>query len=124
MAPCDRITVIVLGGQVRHRTMGTVGHWVTDMVAGMLIDVAVLGTNGISRERGLTTPSPAVSDIKSKVVGRSRRRVFIGVHTKFGVDSFTRFADVADFEALITDRGLSSVEARRYGELGPRVVRV
>lgn len=123
LAVCSHISVVMLGGTVRSRTLGTVGPWVTGMLADLLIDVAVLGGNGISRERGVTTPLPEVSDVKSTVMAHARRSVFVGVHTKFGVDSFSRFAEVSAFHALITDRGLSSREAQRYADLGPRVIR-
>jgi len=124
LAAAGNITVIFLGGSVRALTLGTVGHWVTDMLSTLLIDVAILGANGISLDRGLTTPDPMVSTVKANVVARSRRKVFVGVHTKFGLDSFSRFAHVGDFETLLTDRGLSSREAARYAELGPHVIRV
>jgi DeoR family fructose operon transcriptional repressor len=123
LALSDQMSVIMLGGNVRRRTLGTVGPWVTDMLATLLIDIAILGANGISRDRGLTTPLPAVSDVKATVLAHSRRSVFVGVHTKFGVDSFSRFAEVSDLHTLVTDRGLSSHEAGRYADLGPRVIR-
>ena len=53
----------------------------------------------------------------------AKTKVFVGLHTKFGVSSFCRFADVADFEALVTDTGLSTAEALRYSVLGPQVIR-
>jgi hypothetical protein len=40
------------------------------------------------------------------------------------VSSFSRFADIADFEAIVTDTGLSTVDSQRYAVLGPKVVRV
>lgn len=54
----------------------------------------------------------------------ARRRVFAGVHTKFGAVSFCRFAAVGDFEAVVTDSQLPSAEAQRYSLLGPNVIRV
>jgi DeoR family fructose operon transcriptional repressor len=116
-------TVYLLGGRVRGRTLATVDHWATQMLAGFVIDLAYLGANGISRRYGLTTPDPAVANVKAQVVRASRRRVFAGVHTKFGVNSFCRFASVADFEAIVTDTGLPAVEAQRYSVLGPQVIR-
>lgn len=116
-------TVYLLGGRVRGRTLATVDHWATQMLAGFVIDLAYLGANGISRGYGLTTPDPAVANVKAQVVRASRRRVFAGVHTKFGVNSFCRFASVADFETIVTDTGLSAVEAQRYSVLGPQVIR-
>lgn len=123
LAESPSITVLLLGGRLRGRTMATVDHWATRMLGELVIDLAYLGANGISREHGLTTPDPAVAAVKSLVMARARRKVFVGLHTKFGVSSFCRFADVADFEALVTDTGLSTAEALRYSVLGPQVIR-
>jgi DeoR family fructose operon transcriptional repressor len=117
-------TVLLLGGRVRGRTLATVDHWATRMLAGFVIDLAFVGANGISREHGLTTPDPAVADVKSQVVRVARRRVLAGVHTKFGVSSFCRFAEVADFDTIVTDSALPALEAHRYSLLGPQVIRV
>jgi DeoR/GlpR family transcriptional regulator of sugar metabolism len=123
LADSPNVTVILLGGRVRGRTMATVDHWATRMLGELVIDLAYLGANGISREHGLTTPDPAVAAVKTQVVARARRRVFVGLHTKFGVASFCRFAEISDFEALVTDTGLSAGEAHRFGVLGPQVIR-
>jgi DeoR family transcriptional regulator, fructose operon transcriptional repressor len=118
------VTVLLLGGRVRGRTLATVDHWATRMLAGFVIDLAFVGANGISREHGLTTPDPAVADVKAQVMQVSRRRVFVGVHTKFGVSSFCRFAEVSDFEVIVTDTALPASEAHRYTMLGPQVIRI
>lgn len=123
VAKSPDITVIMLGGRVRGLTMATVDHWATRMLSELVIDLAFIGANGVSREHGLTTPDPAVAAVKSEVVARARRKVFVGVHTKFGVTSFCRFAEVADFASFVTDSGLSAAEARRYSALGPHVIR-
>jgi DeoR/GlpR family transcriptional regulator of sugar metabolism len=117
-------SVVVLGGRVRGRTLATVDHWATSMLSGFVIDLAFMGANGISRTHGLTTPDPAVAAVKSAALRASRRRIFIGAHLKFSAVSFVRFAEVSDFEALITDTGLSPSEAHRYTDLGPAVIRV
>ncbi|UYQ65892.1 DeoR/GlpR family DNA-binding transcription regulator [Streptomyces peucetius] len=124
LADAERIAVLLLGGRVRGQTLATVDHWATRMLAGFVIDLAYIGANGISREYGLTTPDPAVAEVKAQAVRSARRCVFAGVHTKFGAVSFCRFAEVGDLEAVITDTGLSSAEAQRYSLLGPQVIRV
>jgi hypothetical protein len=43
-----------------------------------------------------------------------------GVHTKFGVSSFSRLAEVTDFDTIVTDSALPALEAHRYSLLGPR----
>ncbi|MEU0442313.1 DeoR/GlpR family DNA-binding transcription regulator [Streptomyces sp. NPDC006186] len=117
-------TVLLLGGTVRGRTLATVGSWARDMLSEFVIDLAIMGANGVSREIGLTTPDPVVAKVKAQAVRSSRRRILMGIHTKFGAKSFCRFAEVKDFEAIVTDTGLTAVEAQRYSLLGPNVVRV
>ncbi|WP_307711414.1 DeoR/GlpR family DNA-binding transcription regulator [Streptomyces sp. V4I23] len=124
LADAENTAVLLLGGRLRGGTMATVDHWATRMLAGFVIDLAYVGANGISREYGLTTPDPVVSEVKAQAVRGARRRIFAGVHTKFGAVSFCRFADVRDVEAIVTDGGLPAAEVQRYSVLGPRVVRV
>ncbi len=123
LADEPNITVMLLGGRLRGVTMATVDHWATRILKELVIDVAFMGANGISRSHGLTTPDPAVAAVKSQVIASSRRRVFVGVHTKFGIASFCHFGDLTDFEALFTDTGVSAADAHRYSVLGPQVVR-
>lgn len=124
LAPQRRVSVVMLGGAVRRPTMGMIGPWANEMVLAMVIDIALLGATGISTDRGLTTPNPAVSDLKATAVGQAARKIFVGDHTKFGVESFSSFAKVADFDVLVTDRGLNRHEGQRYASLGPTVDRV
>ncbi|MEV7236284.1 DeoR/GlpR family DNA-binding transcription regulator [Streptomyces sp. NPDC051020] len=124
MAVRDSVQVLLLGGRVRGCTLATVNHWTTSMLAGFVVDLAYVGANGISREHGLTTPDPAVCEVKAQAVRSARRRVFSGVHTKFGAVSFCRFAEVREFETIVTDTSLPAAEAQRYSLLGPQVIRV
>jgi DeoR/GlpR family transcriptional regulator of sugar metabolism len=124
LAPRSDITVLQLGGRIRGGTLAAVGEDVTRMLSRFVIDVAFISANGVSREFGLTTPDPAVSEVKACAVNCSKRRVLVGTSAKFGAVSFTRFADVDDFEAIVTDAGLSTAEAQRYAMLGPNVLRV
>ncbi|MEU8453618.1 DeoR/GlpR family DNA-binding transcription regulator [Streptomyces griseoaurantiacus] len=124
LADAGNISVLLLGGRVRPGTLATVDHWTTKMLAGFVIDLAYIGANGISREYGLTTPDPAVSEVKTQAIRASRRTVFTGVHTKFGAVSFCRFAEVGALEAIVTSTLLPTSEAHRYSLLGPQVIRV
>jgi DeoR family fructose operon transcriptional repressor len=65
-----------------------------------------------------------VADVKARAMRAARRRVFVGLHTKFGASSFCRFAEVADLATIITDTRLAAAEAHRYSLLGPQVIRV
>ena len=64
-----------------------------------------------------------MSDLKRTVIGIARRKMFVGTHTKFGLSSFSRFADVDELDVLVTGSGLTSHTAGRYRASGARVVR-
>jgi DeoR family fructose operon transcriptional repressor len=119
-----RVTVMLLGGRLRGGTMATVDQWAVRMLSAFVIDLAFVGANGVSCDHGLTTPDPAVRDVKAEAMRVSRRRVLIGVHTKFGLTSFCRFGGVGDVETIVTDTGLPAQRAQRYARLGPQVLRV
>lgn len=123
LAHSSGVTVLLLGGRMRGRTLATVDHWAVDMLRSLVIDLTYLGTNGISVEHGLTTPDPAVAAVKQTAIKVANRRVLVAAHSKFGITSFCRFAEVSDFEAIVTGTELTSAEARRYEALGPTVIR-
>jgi len=123
LAPRPSTTVIVVGGRMRGKTLATVDHWATAMLRQFVVDVAFLGANGISRAEGLTTPDPQVAEVKAAALAAARRKIFVGAHVKFGVATFCRFAEVRDFDTIITDSGLPGAEAQRYQLLGPTVIR-
>jgi DeoR family transcriptional regulator, fructose operon transcriptional repressor len=122
LAGRPNVNLLMLGGRVRGHTLGTVEHWATRMLEDLVIDLALLGTNGISVERGLTTPDPTVAAVKSAAVTAARRRILLADRSKFGVDSFCRFARVQDLEAIVTDAGLDAGVSRAYEALGVRMV--
>ncbi|GAB90040.1 DeoR/GlpR family DNA-binding transcription regulator [Gordonia rhizosphera] len=124
LAHSSTVTVLLLGGRMRGRTMATVDHWAVDMLRGLVIDVAFLGTNAISLEHGLTTSDPAVAAVKNTAICVSRRSILVAAHTKFGEVNFCRFAEISDFEAIVSGVELDAGDALRYEALGPTVLRV
>lgn len=123
LAHSETATVLLLGGRMRGRTLATVDNWAVERLRSLVIDVAYLGTNGITPEHGLTTPDPAVAAVKQTAVSVATRRILVAADSKFGETSFCRFAQVSDFETIVTGTELPTVEAARYEALGPSVVR-
>jgi DeoR family transcriptional regulator, fructose operon transcriptional repressor len=115
--------VLLLGGRVRARTMATVDDWALRPLADIYVDVAFLGTNGCSVERGLTTPDPAEAAVKRAMIGAARRSIVLADHTKVGNDYLARFGRLADIDLLITDAGLNEDLVAEVETAGPRVVR-
>jgi len=117
------LTVLLLGGRVRGRTLASVDTWATDALAGTFVDVAFVATNGVSVRRGLTTPDHAEAATKRAMIASAARVVLLADHTKVGVDHLTRFGDLHQVDTLITDSGLDDRAAAELEGAGPRVVR-
>lgn len=117
------INLLLVGGRVRGRTLACVDSWATTALKGLCADVAIVGTDGISVERGLTTPDRTEAEIKAAMLAAARRKVVLADHTKFGTDHFASFGSLEDVDVIITDSGLDDEEAERIEAVGPMVVR-
>jgi len=122
LAARPNLTVLLVGGRVRGRTLASVDSWALQALADSYVDVAFLGTNGVSVERGLTTPDTTEAAVKRAMVTAARRTVVLADHTKVGNDHLARFADLDDIDVIVTDSGVESEDAERLRSRGPRVV--
>ena len=73
------ITVLLVGGKVRGRTQAAVDAWALQALADSYVDVAFIGTNGISPERGLTTPDTTESAVKRAMIRAAREGLFLAI---------------------------------------------
>ena len=116
------ITLMILGGRVRGRTMAAVDDWAVELLRSTYVDVAFIGANGVSKERGLTTPDTTEAGVKRMMIAAARRTVVVADHTKFGNDHFARFGSLDQVDTVITDTGLDETIASEIHAAGPRVV--
>ncbi|PTL59666.1 DeoR/GlpR family DNA-binding transcription regulator [Paraconexibacter algicola] len=117
------LTVLTVGGRIRGRTAAMVDAWALRVLEDTLVDVAFVGTNGLSVERGLTTPDTAEAAVKRAMLRAARHTVVLADHTKIGNDHFARFGDTGDIDVLITDRGIDPDQAGSLEACGIRVDR-
>ncbi|RKR87782.1 DeoR family transcriptional regulator [Micromonospora pisi] len=113
-----RLTVVTLGGRLRNPTLAQVDDWAIRALADINVDVAFLGTNGISLERGLTTPDPAEAAVKRHMITSANRRILLADHSKVGLIRGNRHGDPSDIDLFITDTGLPDVRRRELAETG------
>jgi len=98
------ISCHTLGGRVRPKTLAEVGAWTQRVLddSHFHFDVAFVGTNAISFDRGLCTPDPEEAAIKRGMIVNSERVVLLADHTKFGQNSLVKYADLAQINLVIT----------------------
>jgi DeoR family fructose operon transcriptional repressor len=103
---CPNLTVHTLGGRLRGATSAEVGPLADRALRDLNVDVAFLGTNGISLERGLTSPDPEEAATKRLMLAAARRRILLADHTKVGLVRLCKHGELRDVDLLITDTGL------------------
>lgn len=123
LAARPNLTVVMLGGRVRGRTLATVDDGALQPLTRLNVDVAFIATNGCSAQRGLTTPDPAEAAVKRAMIAAARRTVLLADHTKVGDVHFAAFAALSDIDVMITDTGLDDRMAAEIRAAGPEVIR-
>ena len=106
----SNLTVHTLGGRLRGPTSAEVGPLADRALRDLNVDVAFLGTNGISLERGLTTPDEDEAATKQLMLSAARRRILLADHSKVGLVSLCKHAELRDVDLLITDAGLTDAQ--------------
>ena len=117
------IQLYLLGGRFRSRTQAAVGEWSQNMLAELTVDVAFLGANGLSLQRGLTTPDPSEALAKRAMAAAARQSIVLADSSKVGSEHFSRFASLEDISVLVTDTGLDIETAQELEAHGPEVIR-
>jgi DeoR family fructose operon transcriptional repressor len=116
------LQLYVIGGRMRTRTLANVDDWALRQLTALRVDVAFVGTNGLSVDRGLSTPDPAEAAVKHAICLAGEQTVVLADHTKLDEESAVRFAAIDEFDVLISDRGLAEADRRALDEAGVEVV--
>ena len=121
LAGLPHLDLRLLPGRVRPTTQAAVGADTVEALSHLRVDVAFLGTNGITAEHGLTTPDPDEAAVKRAIVGCGRLVVALADASKFGVETAVRFAAPGEVDVLVTDDGISTADRRALTKAGIEV---
>lgn len=102
LANAPGIEIFVLPGRFRPITRAMVGPQTISAIDELHVDLAVLGTNGLS-EDGCSTPDHDEAATKTAFVRSGRRVAVLADSAKFGAVSLVRFAALERIDHLITD---------------------
>lgn len=97
------IELILTGGNVRPVSQALVGSVALETMSKIHVDIAFVGTMGISEERGFTSSTIAEAQGKEAMLSAARQKVIVADHTKLEKISFVTFAGINDVDLLITD---------------------
>lgn len=104
----EAIDLHLLPGRVRSTTQAAVGAETVAAIDLLRVDVAFLGSNGLSVDHGLSTPDSDEAATKAAMVRRARQVVALVDASKIGHDYAVRFAAIAEVDVLVTDAAIAS----------------
>jgi DeoR family fructose operon transcriptional repressor len=107
-------TVIFIGGMLRKGFHCTVGPAAVRMLREFSVDKAFIATNGVSLDKGLTTPDMNQAEIKKAMIDIAGEVVVLCDSTKFGSKAFVQVAPVSAVDRIVTDGNIDERELKAF----------
>jgi DeoR family fructose operon transcriptional repressor len=122
LAALPSVSLQLLGGRVRGTTQAAVGEQALRVLDTLRVDMAFVGTNGISVRHGLSTPDGDEAAVKRAMVNSANYVVAVADSSKVGREDFVSFAPLSSVDTLITDSEITADDRSQLTEQGIEVV--
>lgn len=117
-----RITVVVTGGTLRPLQHSLVNPLAGQTLAGLHVDLAILGCNGVDADGRVTNLNLAEAEVKRGMLAASETRMLVADASKSGQRHLGLIGELGDFATLVTGgAGAESLRAPAH-EAGCRLV--
>lgn len=122
LAGVPSVHLQLLGGRVRGLTQAAVGDQTLSALHDLRVDVAFMGTNGISLRHGLSTPDSEEAAVKRAMVRAANYVIVAADSSKVGREEFVSFSALDSVDTLVTDREIDDADCDSLVEHGVEVV--
>lgn len=122
LATVPSISLQLLGGRVRGLTQAAVGEQALRVLDSLRVDIAFIGTNGISIRHGLSTPDSDEAAVKRAMVQAANFVVVAADSSKIGREELVSFAPIDSVDTLVTDNEISVADRAELTDHGVEVV--
>lgn len=116
LAPFPNITVIVLGGVLRHSELTVLGSLTEDAMENLRADKLFMGSPAVHVDYGLSAENLAEASNDKTLMKSAREIVVLADHTKFGRVAMVRVSPLKRIRRIITDTDVSADDARILAE--------
>lgn len=118
----SQIRVHLTGGRLRGASYELVGSAAAQTLQGLNVDVAFIGVNGISVERGLTTVNEEEAEVNRAMVYAAQRCIVVADHSKLGKATLAQICPIDAVHVLVTDREAMAEHVELFQRAGLEVV--
>ncbi|WP_346012079.1 DeoR/GlpR family DNA-binding transcription regulator [Streptomyces sp. SID3343] len=121
LAHANRVEVVMTGGTLRGSSYALVGSGAEQALAGLRVRRAFVSGNGLTAERGLSTPNMLSASVDRALIQAAHEVVVMVDHTKIGVDTMFQTVAPERITHLVTDEDAPGPESEALAELGAQV---
>ncbi|MFF9982383.1 DeoR/GlpR family DNA-binding transcription regulator [Streptomyces erythrochromogenes] len=122
LAVRPQFKIVVTGGVARPQTYELVGPLAEGVLHQVVLDVAVLGVDGVDPQLGVMTHHEDEAGISRLFAERARKVILATDSSKMGKRAFAKICGLEGIDVLVTDSGLDPDMAARFAEAGIEVV--
>ena len=111
--------IILLGGTIRKGYHCAVGPIADKGMETLYVDKCFIATNGLTAEKGLSTPNLEQAEVKRLMVGHSNQVIAVCSGEKVGRNALVSFAPANAIQTLITDcsADLDEIDALKKADI-------
>jgi DeoR/GlpR family transcriptional regulator of sugar metabolism len=122
LMPAGRVEVILTGGTLRRAIHALVGPATEESTRTLRASTAFISGNGLTAERGLSTPSPLVAAADRALAAAAQQVVVLADHTKVGHETMCLTVPLERMSALITDAHADPAQVTAIRDRGVTVL--
>ncbi|MET7286465.1 DeoR/GlpR family DNA-binding transcription regulator [Streptomyces sp. NPDC005573] len=103
MAIRPQVKVVMTGGVARAQSFELVGDLAHSTLAGLLVDWAFIGVDGLHPAFGATTDDEGEASVNRLLARRAKKVVVVADASKMSATAFAHVCDIADLTAIVTE---------------------
>jgi DeoR family deoxyribose operon repressor len=114
----ENCRILFAGGQLHENSLVFESPEGVELVSRYRATTCFISASGISEALGVTCSNQYEVSLKRAAIASSRRRLLLADSSKFGRIQAAYFADLREFEAVVTDRDLPDEHRQAVEQLG------
>lgn len=124
LSQCPQVTILLLGGIVKHEEMCTIGTMVKQSLAMLSADKYFLSATSFNLQMGAMETDMAETEVKQAMLRAARETILVVDSTKFDRTALIQVAPLSQIHRIVTDDGLApetiqAIEAQGVEVLTP-----
>ncbi|WP_445928824.1 DeoR family transcriptional regulator [Marinimicrobium sp. C2-29] len=97
----EDFSVVIAGGEVRHRDSGVIGEATEDFIKQFRMDFGIIGISSIDLESSLLDFDYRVVRVAQAIIENSRQVLLAAAHSKFERNAMVRFGNISQTDHFL-----------------------